>query len=167
MKYKLIKDVIKYMPKSKIKAGEGLEKGIYPFFTSSSIQNKYYDEYIYDDECIIIGTGGHATIHYYKGKFSTSTDNFVVKFNGYNMRFIYHYLQANINILESKFKGAGLKHISKDGLESILLPDIEMEEQTRICKIMDKICNEIKIKKDEIIKLDLLTKSQFVKEAYT
>lgn len=162
MKYKLIKDVIKYMPKSKIKAGEGLEKGVYPFFTSSPIQNKYYDEYIYDDECIIIGTGGHATIHYYKGKFSTSTDNFVVKFNGYNMRFIYHYLQANINILESKFKGAGLKHISKDGLESILLPDIEMEEQARICNIMDKVYSEITIKKNEIRKLDLLTKSQFV-----
>ncbi len=162
MKYQLIKEIIHYLPKSKIKAGEGLEDGLYPFFTSSSIQNKFYNDYLYDDECLIIGTGGHATVHYYNGKFATSTDNFIIKLDGYNMKFVYYYLLSNIYLLENKFKGAGLKHISKDGLESIILPIVDINKQNEICVIMDKLSNQINIKSTEINKFDQLVKSQFI-----
>ncbi len=162
MKYQSIKEMIYYLPKSKIKAGDGLEKGLYPFFTSSPIQNKYYNEYLYNDECLIIGTGGQASVHYYHGKFSTSTDNFVFKVDGYNMRFVYYYLLSNIHLLENKFKGAGLKHISKDGLESIKLPIVNKNKQNEICEIMDKISSQINIKTTELDKFDQLVKSEFV-----
>ncbi len=162
MKYQSLEGIIHYLPKSKIKAGEGLQEGTYPFFTSSAIQDKFYNEYVYDDECLIIGTGGHASIHYYSGKFATSTDNFVVKVDGYNMKFVYYYLLLNIQLLESKFKGAGLKHISKAGLESISLPVIDVNKQNEICTIMSNLSDQIEIKTLEINKLDQLVKSQFV-----
>ena len=48
-------------PKSKIKAGEGLKEGKYKFFTSSNIQDKFYNDYQYDKPALIFGTGGNAT----------------------------------------------------------------------------------------------------------
>ena len=44
------------------------------FFTSSKDENKRYIDYLYDGEAIIMGTGGNATLHYYKGKYAVSTD---------------------------------------------------------------------------------------------
>ena len=72
-------EIFEYLPRSKCKAGEGKEEGKYKFFTSSNIQNKFIDEFIYDGEYLIFGTGGKASINYCNDRFSTSTDNFVVK----------------------------------------------------------------------------------------
>ena len=60
------------------KAGEGLEQGKYKFFTSSSKQTKFIKECDFDGEYLIFATGGQAGIHYCKGKFSASNDNWVV-----------------------------------------------------------------------------------------
>ena len=58
-------DCCSYGPKSTIKAGEATSQGQYMFFTSSVDESKRYSEYIYDDEAIIMGTGGNATLLYY------------------------------------------------------------------------------------------------------
>ena len=87
-------EIFEYMPKSKIKAGEGKKEGKYKFFTSSNIQDKYIDEFIYDGEYLIFGTGGKASINYCNEKFSTSTDNFVVKVKkDINTKFVYLYFK--------------------------------------------------------------------------
>lgn len=41
-------DLFEYENKSRIKAGDGLAEGEYPFYTSSSILSKYLDEYTFD-----------------------------------------------------------------------------------------------------------------------
>ena len=106
--------IFEYLPKSKFKAGEGKKKGKYKFFTSSNIQNKFIDEYIYDGECLIFGTGGKASINYCNDKFSTSTDNFVVKVHkNFCTKLIYLYFKNDITKLEYGFKGSIIKHISK------------------------------------------------------
>ena len=47
MKYIKLEKIFKYLPKSKIKAGEGKDKGVFPFFTSSSIyQNTMMNIYL-------------------------------------------------------------------------------------------------------------------------
>ena len=126
-----MKDIIEILKKSGVKAGEGKEEGDYPFFTSSSIQDKWVDEYIYDSECIILGSGGTASVNYCNGKFSASTDNFVIKSknNNYLTKFIYLYLLANIDIIQKGFKGAGIQHLSKEYLLNLELPVINYEKQ--------------------------------------
>ena len=47
MENQKVKDLFKFLPKAKHKAGEGLEEGTYPFYTSSTVVNKYFDEYDY------------------------------------------------------------------------------------------------------------------------
>lgn len=45
--YTIFKEVFEYYPKTKHKAGEGLETGKYKFFTSSQVQSKYLNNYVY------------------------------------------------------------------------------------------------------------------------
>ena len=57
---------------------KAVENAKYLFFTSSADENKRYTDFQFDKEAIIMGTGGNATLHYYNGKFSVSTDCLVL-----------------------------------------------------------------------------------------
>lgn len=156
-------DIFEYMPKSKIKAGEGKKTGKYKFFTSSNIQDKYIDEFIYDGEYLIFGTGGKASINYCNERFSTSTDNFVVKVKkDINTKFVYLYFKNDMQKLENGFKGASIKHISKEYINQLMIPMYDLKMQEKIVKNLDKIQGIIDIREKQIEQLDELIKSQFV-----
>jgi len=158
-------DLFLFRHKSKLKAGEGLSIGRFPFYTSSPTLSKWVDEELYFGESLIIGTGGSSNIHYSDGSFSTSTDCLVAvarKQTSFSVKFIYYYLYSNIYILDRGFKGAGIKHISKSYIQNIdfLLPDLETQE--KIVTILDRAKNLIDKRKKAIVLLDELLKSQFV-----
>lgn len=156
-------DIFEYLPKSKLKAGDGKKTGKYKFFTSSNIQDKYVDEYIYDGEYLIFGTGGKASINYCNEKFATSTDNFVVRVNKkYNAKLIYLYFKNDISKLENGFKGASIKHISKEYINQLNIPDYDLKTQGEIVEKLEKVQEIIDIRKKQIEELDILIKSQFV-----
>ena len=160
-----IKDGFNFLNKSKIKAGDGLSEGDFPFYTSSSIQSKFLNDYEIEDESLIFGTGGSASIHYSKGKFSTSTDCFVIQSNNkyeIDLKYVYFYLFGNIHLLENGFKGAGLKHISKKYLEEIKIPLVPLETQKKIVEALDKAQVLIDARKEQIRLMDELVKSQFI-----
>ncbi len=160
-----IKDGFNFLNKSKIKAGDGLSEGDFPFYTSSSIQSKFLNDYEIEDESLIFGTGGSASIHYSKGKFSTSTDCFVIQSNNkyeIDLKYVYFYLFGNIHLLENGFKGAGLKHISKKYLEEIKIPLVPLETQKKIVEALDKAQALIDARKEQIRLMDELVKSRFV-----
>ena len=156
-------EIFEYLPKSKFKAGDGKVKGKYKFFTSSNIQNKFIDEFIYDGEYLIFGTGGKASINYCNDKFSTSTDNFVVKVNNeFNAKLIFLYFKNNMEILEKGFKGASIKHISKEYINQLDMPKYNRKQQINIVNKLDKVQDVIEMRKKQIDELDELIKSQFV-----
>ena len=163
MEYIKIKDILSFQKKSKIKASEGSKIGKYNFYTSSKEQNKFSDYYEYSNEALIIGTGGNANLHHSYGKFSVSTDCLVLESKDKNflIEFIYRYLLKNIYILENGFRGAGLKHISKEYLENIKIPIIPLEKQKIIIKVLKNI--DIFIDENKQIKnnLNFLSKSLF------
>jgi len=136
---KTLGEVCKFLPKSKRKASYGEKLGQYPFYTSSQTCSKYCNEYDYEEECLIIGTGGNANIKY-SSKFSCSTDNFVIKINpGQLIKYIYYYLSINIEILQKGFIGVGLQHISKVYISNIKIPIPSIERQQEIIKYLDFI----------------------------
>lgn len=158
------KDIFQFAPKSKIKAGEGLDKGRFPFYTSSAIQNKWIDTEQHFDEALIFGTGGSASIHYESQPFSTSTDCFVTitTRRDVNTKYVYYFLASNIHLLERGFKGAGLKHLSKAFLEEIEFPLPDLETQNKIVAILDK-AKAILDKREETIKMyDELLRATFL-----
>ena len=164
MKYQKLKDVCSYLPKSKIKAGEGIDNGFYPFFTSSDIKILTINNYLFDDELIIIGTGGKPSCNYYNGKFAVSTDNFVLKTcQSIKPKYLYYYLRKdNLNILQQGFHGAGLQHIGKDYLNEIDVPILDVEKQVDIILNLDKINDLIEKEKELLNDYEELIKSRFM-----
>lgn len=163
MRY-LLKDILIPQPKSKIKAGEGKKEGEYKFFTSSIEQTKFIDIYNYDKEALIFGTGGNANVHYCDTLFSTSTDCIVMYTEkDIELKLIYYYLKNNIHLLEDGFKGAGIKHISKDYILNLSI-DLPLKcEQKNILKVIENAENIILNRKQQLLKLDELVKSRFIK----
>lgn len=157
-----IKDLCSFLPKSKIKAGEGLEKGKYIFFTSLDIKTMCLNEYLFDEEALILGTGGKPSCNYFNGKFAVSTDNFVLKSDKINIKYLYYFLRNNnLSVLEHGFHGAGLKHISKDYVNDIEIPVVDECYQLNIINNLDLINQSIDFCKNQLIKYDELVKSQY------
>jgi type I restriction-modification system DNA methylase subunit/restriction endonuclease S subunit len=136
---KKLGEICVFLPKSKKHASYGKTQGKYMFFTSSQICDKYCDEYDYEDECLIIGTGGTANIKC-SDLFSCSTDNFVIKLKTeYLTKYIYYYLLTNIDILQKGFVGVGLQHISKEFVANVDIPMPSLEHQQEIVRYLDFI----------------------------
>ena len=142
---KKLGEVIKFLPKSLRRAGDGLNNGKFPFFTSSPIQKKFLNVADYKEEAIILGTGGSASLHICKN-FSTSADVFIIKSlntNRLENKYLYLFLVANISILNEGFKGAALKHLSKEYLKNIEIPLPSIEVQKKIVAKLEKVLAKI------------------------
>jgi type I restriction-modification system DNA methylase subunit len=124
-------DIGEFLPKSKKYAKCGKEIGAYPFYTSSPKLVKYCDAYDYEDECLIIGTGGKPNIKY-ASRFSCSTANFVIKISGHVVKYVYYYLVNNLDILRRGFLGVGLQHLPRRYVENIKIPLPSLERQREI-----------------------------------
>lgn len=158
------KDIFWFGPKSKIKAGDGLDKGRFPFYTSSPKLTKWIDKEQHFDEALIFGTGGLASIHFADEPFSTSTDCLVAITTNKEIKtkFVYYYLFGNIHLIERGFKGAGLKHISKKYIENLDIPILPIETQNKIVTILDKASVLVKLREESIGLLNELLISNFL-----
>jgi type I restriction enzyme S subunit len=156
---KTLGEVGEFLPKSKRQASYGNKEGIYPFYTSSQTCKQFCDTYDYENECLIIGTGGNANIKY-SGKFACSTDNFVIKIkDGQISKYVYYYLSCNIDILQKGFQGVGLQHISKQYTQSIKIPIPSLERQQQIVEYLDFIYEKAnKTNNEKILELKMLNK---------
>lgn len=151
-----LNELLDFLPKSHRKAGDGLESGTCPFFTSSQQQTKWFDEADYKIEAIILGTGGAPSVHCAKN-FSTSADVFVLasKSNTISVKYISYFLRSDKDILERGFKGAGLKHLSRDYTLKIQIPlpvdnkgNPDIKEQERMVALLEE-AEELKKKRAE------------------
>ncbi len=159
-----ISELYTYAPKSKMKAGEANSSGKYQFYASSPDEDRRCDSYLYDVPAIIMGTGGSATIHYFEGKFSTSTDCLTLIPNEKVIpKYLYYLFLGNFSTLEAGFKGAGLKHTNKGYIDNIEIPSIpDITHQAKVVELFDLLDSVIVNKKAQITELDTLIKARFV-----
>ena len=159
-----VRECCSYAPKSSIKAGEAIVDGEYMFFTSSSDENKRFSEYLFDNEGIIMGTGGNATLHYYNGKYAVSSDCVVLlPDERLRCKYLYYFFKANLDVLERGFKGAGLRHTNKQYIGDIELGDVpSLDSQVKVVEILSKIEKLIAIRNEQLMDLDMLVKARFV-----
>jgi type I restriction enzyme S subunit len=157
IKYSKISEICVFLQKSKRKASYGSDKGKYSFYTSS-IKTKYCDIADYCEESVIIGTGGVANIKF-DTKFSCSADNYIMKSDTdeVDTKYVYYYLNNNIQLLENGFVGSTIKHISKKYIIDIEIPIPPIEKQKQIIKYCDDIIKAIKQQKKQIqLNIDLI-----------
>jgi restriction endonuclease S subunit len=163
--YKLVKlgDISEFLSKSKRNASFGQLNGKYNFYTSSDKVQKC-DIADYNEESIIIGSGGVANIKI-DNIFSCSADNFILKLN--NNKYIYYLLKGNMKFLIDGFTGSTLKHISKEYLQNLQIPIPKSEE--KIKEWVDKISKpyDKKIKKEQELKdleIEIQNKIKYITE---
>ena len=148
--YKLVKlgDICEFLSKSKRNASFGQINGKYNFYTSSDKVQKC-DIADYNEELIIIGSGGVANIKI-DNIFSCSADNFIIKSS--KNKYIYYLIKGNINLLSEGFTGSTLKHISKEYLKNLDIPIPKSEEKLK--EWVDKISKpyNLKIQKEQQLK---------------
>ena len=156
VEYRKLGDICDFLPKSKRNASYGKETGIFPFYTSSNILNKYCDIADYNEECLIFGTGGNPNIKI-SNNFSCSADNFIIK-SAYN-KYLYYWFLSNINILDDLFHGSTIKHLSKGNLENIQIPIPSLEIQHEIVNQLDIVYDQINTLKKTIKNFESMKRS--------
>ena len=158
-----LEETIIILPKSKIKAGDGKKEGKYPLYRSSNKLDTYYDEYLLDEEVIIIGTGGNPSIHYNKGKCAYTTQCLVLKSKGeFENKYIYYYLLSRLNKIKRMFRGLAIKQLDKKAFFKLDILLVDKVKQKIIIDNLDKISNNIQSKKEQLKSLEEFIKSQFV-----
>ncbi len=133
--YKLerLGDICEFLPKSKRNASFGQPTGKYNFYTSSDKVQKC-DIADYNEESLIIGSGGVANIKI-DNIFSCSADNMILK--APNNKYLYNLIKGNMNLLSDGFTGSTLKHLSKDYLTNLKVP--VPKSQAKITEWVNKI----------------------------
>lgn len=119
-----LEEIVNFQPKSKLKASDGESVGNYPFYTSSERLTKYTNRPSYKGPGLIIGTGGNPNIHYTNRDFSCSGDCLVLseKSSSVDLEYLFFFIKNNLEMLATGFRGAGLKHISKDYVKNLIIP---------------------------------------------
>lgn len=79
-----------------------------------------------------------------------------------NSRYLYWFLKGNTDFLNSLGRGATFKEISKQIVANIEINVPEYEKQLVVVEHLEKVNKIIKIRKQELAKLDDLIKSRFV-----
>lgn len=145
-------NIINEHKKSKVMAGAALKEGDYPFFNCSKKQTLYSNEYLIDDNVLLLSTGGNPSVNYYSGKLSYSTDVWCL--NSKYSKYLYYFYNANIHKIEQCFQGGGLKHLSKKDFKKIeiTIPDNDKSIQD-IVDYLDKL-NDEKEKVEKLLKLE-------------
>ena len=163
MKKMKLEEAVIILPKSKIKVGDGKKVGKYPLYRCSNKIDTYYDEYLLDEEVIIVGTGGNPTIHYNKGKCAYTTQCLVLKSKGeFENKYIYYYLLSRLNKIKRMFRGLAIKQLDKKAFFKLDILLVDKAKQKIIIENLDNITRNIQSKKEQLKKLEELVKSQFV-----
>ena len=123
----------------------------FPFFTSGE-RLFYSKEYLIKNENIFMSTGGKATVKYYNGQCSYSTDTYSFTTNNqYSVGFIFFFLQNIIKKIESQyFYGSGLKHLDKKGIVKYKLSVPTLNEQKKIANFLSSIDIKIELVSTQI-----------------
>lgn len=143
------------------------KKGIYPYYGANGIQD-YVDEYIFDDELVLIAEDGgnfgskEKPIAYrVSGKCWVNNHAHVLKAkNMLNIDYLCYSLM--FYDVSNIVNGATRKKLNQVALRQIKIPLPPLSEQKKIADELDKINILIEKRKEQIEKIDLLVKAKFV-----
>ena len=149
-----IKDLVRIEKKTGLASSHGKDIGSYPFFINNDEGiEKYFDEYAFDGQYLILNTGGTASVKYYDGKFSAMSDCLILRPIEHAIG-LYYFLVANekkINIVG--FQGTGLKHLDQKWFFNlkVILPNLSDAELNKLNELTEYQIENLK-KKAQLMK---------------
>ena len=96
-------------------------------------------DFINNDEVITIPSGGGANIKYYDGEYVDGGNILAISSDKskYNLKFIYHYLLNNNDLIESFYRGGSVKHPEMFKIVELKIPMPPIEVQSEIVRMLD------------------------------
>jgi type I restriction enzyme, S subunit len=141
---------------------------LYPYYGATK-QVGYIDDYIFDDELILLGEDGvmfydisKPKAYLIKGKSWVNNHAHVLKINNTkaNTNYVLYYL--NIFNYQGYVSGSTRLKLNKSKMSEIPVPLPTLEKQNQIAKTLDKANELVELRKESITKLDALAKSIFI-----
>lgn len=141
---------------------------LYPYYGATK-QVGYIDDYIFDDELILLGEDGvmfydisKPKAYLIKGKSWVNNHAHVLKINNTkaNTNYVLYYL--NIFNYQGYVSGSTRLKLNKSKMSEISIPLPTLEKQNQIAKTLDKANELVELRKESITKLDALAKSIFI-----
>ena len=148
------------MKEMKIEGGDVrlLSVGQFEGFTTKDIAS---DNLCYG-EVITIPTGGAANFKYHNGYFVDSGNILCSPKNvSINGKYVYYFLCKNIDLVDSMFQGASIRHPKMSEICKIRIPICSYEEQCRIVAELELLTKIINKQKQQLKELDTLAQSIF------
>ena len=113
---------------------------------TTNLSNQFTTEELAGDkvsegEIVAIPWGGNAVVQYYKGKFLTS-DNRIATSNDVsflNNKYLYYYLLNNLELINSFYRGSGIKHPSMLAVLDMTIPIPSLNIQAEIVRVLDTL----------------------------
>jgi len=94
---------------------------------------------IANGEVVSIPWGGNLNIQYYKGDFITSDNRIATSINTnvLDNKFLYYWMINNKELIESFYRGAGIKHPDMNKVLNLIIPVPPLPVQREIVRILD------------------------------
>lgn len=113
-------------------------------------------DFIAEGEIVCIPWGGNPIVQYYKGKFVTGDNRIATSIdkNVLDNKFLYYYLQNNLSLISTFYRGSGIKHPDMAKVLDIEIPIPPIKIQEEIVRLLDdfyELVSSLKIKlQDEL-----------------
>ena len=146
------------------------ENGAYRFFSCSS--DKYYsDEYICDDDALIItGNGAYTgTVQFFSGKFDLYQRTYACVLNEkmkkhFDSKFLYYYVKKRFeSIYMGGSRGSTIPYIVKGDIENFLVPNPPLPEQKAIAEVLSSLDDKIDLLRKQNKTLEDMAQTLFCK----
>ena len=145
----------------KLDANAAVVGGKYPFFTTAK-EISWINDYVYDDEVVLVAGNGDLNVKYYKGKFNAYQRTYILSNNSnVRMKYLYYFLDKYIKVLRHQSIGGVIKYIKLNILSNAQVPMMSIPEQEKIIKNLEKIDYLISKKSQQYTELSKLVKSRF------
>ena len=145
----------------KLDANAAVVGGKYPFFTTAK-EISWINDYVYDDEVVLVAGNGDLNVKYYKGKFNAYQRTYILTSNSnVRMKYLYYFLDKYIEVLRHQSIGGVIKYIKLNNLSNAQVPMMSIPEQEKIIQNLEKIDYLISKKSQQYTELSNLVKSRF------
>jgi len=168
----LLKDIVQIEKGRKYNLLEENQEGAIRVFQANDFRNENKTLYTLDtdgvlaqeDDIMLVWDGSVGQMGFGRSGYVGST---MVKLKVKNKKqyspfFIYRFLQTKSEYLKRKATGATIMHINRKSLEQLEIPDLEIDDQHHIAKLLSKAENLIAQRKESIRILDEFLKSTFL-----
>lgn len=150
----------------KLDANASSPDGEYPFFTCAR-EPLRISTYSYDCECVLVAGNGDLNVKYYNGKFDAYQRTYIIEDDGSGrvyMPYLYHFMDYYLDELRKQSIGGIIKYIKLGNLTRAPIDFPSLADQKLTASLLTHLSRLIEIRQREMMHLDTLIKSRFVRE---